>query len=245
LVLTACLVSFITLLVSGVKPVLINAFTESSDSEGLPSRLEKTPDYGQAYINSIVFLGDSTIASISATELLSETFGPYQVWTGQDGELPLDYNTSTSNIIFPETQKQISVSSATERKKPDYIIITVGIDNGVPYCSEEKFKGYYEKLIIAIQESSPSSRIILQSIFPISKDKEKSSPGLTNSKISTANGWIEELADELSLKYLNTSSVLKNDRGALKREYDSGDGLHLNSDGYSAVLDYIRCHGYK
>ena len=123
LVLTACLVSFITLLVSGVKPVLINAFTESSDSEGLPSRLEKTPDYGQAYINSIVFLGDSTIASISATELLSETFGPYQVWTGQDGELPLDYNTSTSNIIFPETQKQISVSSATERETP-YLRLT-------------------------------------------------------------------------------------------------------------------------
>lgn len=244
LVLTACLVSFVMLMINGAKPVLSKAFSDESE-EGLSSRLDKTPDYGQAYINSIIFVGDSTVANISSTELLSETFGPFQVWSGLDGELALDYNLSTSNIIFPETQKEISIPSAAEKKKPDYIVITVGVENGVPYCSEEKFKEYYTMLIESVRDSSPSTKIILQSILPVSKAAEKKDPSISNERIDNANRYIASLAEELSVRYLNTASALKGEDGRLDPRFDSGDGITLNGDGFAAMLDYIRTHGYK
>ena len=55
----------------------------------------------------------------------------------------------------------------------------------------------------------------------------------------------KNLGEASAPRYLDTSSVLKNEDGSLKPGFDSGNGLHLNSSGYFAVIDYIRTHGYK
>jgi lysophospholipase L1-like esterase len=244
LIAASVVVSLITLCVNGSKPVLAKKNAQT-DAEISTVRLGKTPDYGQAYINNIVFLGDSTISGLSSTDLLTESIGYSQIWTGEDGDLALDYNIGNTSILFPETSSPISITSAAERKKPDYIIVTVGINNGVAYCSEEKFTEYYEKLITTLKEASPSTRIILQSILPISNQAEKSLSGITNEKIGKANKWIEKIAENNSLRYLDTASVLKNTSGQLSELFDSGDGIHLNTEGFAAMLDYIRTHGYK
>lgn len=246
LIAAAIVVSLITLCVNGSKPVLAgNDKSAMVDADISAVRLGKTPDYGQAYINNIIFLGDTTVTGLLSTDLLSEVIGPTQIWSGEDGDLALDYNIGSVSILFPETNSPLSISSATERKKPDYIIVTVGLNNGVSYCTEEKFTEYYEKLIASLKEASPKTKLILQSIFPISSNAEKTLSGVTNEKIDKANKWIEKIAEDNSLRYLDTSSILKNSDGQLSKQYDSGDGIHLNTDGFAAVLDYVRTHGYK
>ena len=182
---------------------------------------------------------------MSDNELLDSQTGYRQIWSGMGKTLPLDYSIDKASIIYLETNESILISDAAAIEKPEYIIITLGIENGVAYCGEQKFKEYYLKLLDALQKSSPASKIILQSIFPVSDGYEEKNSFITNEKIERANLWIEEMAEEKGLRYLDTASVLKNKGGSLNENFNSGDGLHLNKSGYLTVLDYIRAHGYK
>ena len=239
-----CAVLLVMLLANGFKSDIFANDVDNNDTS-LPSRLSETPDYGQFYLDNIIFIGDRTISAMRDLEILSDGADTKQIWTGEDDTLSLDYKTAAATIIFPENEEILKIADAIEKKYPDYVIITLGFDNGVAYCTEEKFKEYYGNLVTAIKEKSPNTKIILQSIFPVSDKKQKDNSGITNEKINRANVWIESLAYDHSARYLDTISILKDEKGNLKPEYDSGDGYTLNAGGYSAVLNYIRTHGYK
>ena len=245
LILIACTVSLATLILGGARSDIFTK--QSSPNAESPSgvTLSETPDYGQNYINSMIFLGDKSIYGIIDAEVLTDGKDTRQVWIGKNGDIPLDFSIDKASVVFPESGKEISVSSAISQKKPEYILITLGISNGVSYCSEESFKAYYGKLITALKDSSPNTKIILQSIIPVSKDYEKSTSGISVEKIRAANLWIKEIAEENGVRYLDTYSTLSDKSGYLLTDYDSGNGVALNQSGYNAMLTYIRTHGYK
>lgn len=238
----ACIVALITMLFRGIKN---DAFIENEKAPPVIVKLAETSDYGQYYVDSMAFIGDSTIAGMVKTGVLKNGTETDQIWTGENGDLPLDYNIDTATVSCSKDGKLLTIASAIEERKPEYIVITLGINNGVPYCTEENFKAYYQKLITSIKSTSPSAKIILQSILPVSEKYTKNTAGVTSNKINTANEWIAELAELNDVRYLDTASALKNSKGYLEAKYDSGDGLHLNSDGYNALMTYIRTHGYR
>jgi hypothetical protein len=245
LCLIACTVSLIVLLIFGVDQSLKSDNSDDGGGEAHGTTLSVTPDYGQSYIDSMIFICDSTFANIKEHGLLFGGSDTRQIWTNAERDLPLEYTVDSATIIFPETNSETLITSAAQTKKPAYIVITIGINNGVPHCSANIFKEYYSKLVRSIQDASPKTKIILQSILPISKYKEENTANVSISKIDTANKWISEIAEELSVRYLDTATALKDSKGYLASDYDSGDGLHLNREGYSKVLEYIRTHGYK
>ena len=240
-----CAVMLIVLFTNGFREGIFNKKITAKEDTSLSSRLQKTPDYGQFYIDNMIFIGDCTVAPIRSTAVLRDGVDTKQVWVGENNSLSLDYSITTATVIFPESGESIPLTEAITKKHPDYIIITLGFENGVAYCTEEKFKAYYGSIIDAIKQSAPDTKIILQSIFPVSDKKQKDNSGITNEKIDRANLWIEELACDNSVRYLHTASVLKNSSGSLSYKYDSGDGFTLNAEGYITMLDYIRTHGYK
>ena len=205
--------------------------------------LGKTADMGQTYIDSIIFLGDSTTYHMINRAVLTGGKDTKQVWSGNKGTLTLDGNIHKTNIVYPETGAEMTVAEAVAAKKPKYMVITLGV-NGVAYATETQFKAYYGKLITAIKDASPETGIILQSIFPVTESYDQKGGKLCNANIDIANGWIMQLASEYGCKYLDTASVLKNDNGAMIALYDNGDGIHMTADAYKAVLQYIRTHGY-
>lgn len=219
--------------------------TDSIELEGASVTLGKTADYGQNYIDSITFLGDSSIARMLDVEVLTGGDKAYQVWSSENGDIPLDSNIAKISVLFPENDEVVKLGDAMQRRSPKYLIVTLGISNGVPYCDKETFCEYYQGLIDVLVESSPSTTIILQSIFPVSKKAEKKNPAITNEKIDTANAWIVELCQKNDLKFLYTASVLKNEKGYLNSDYISEDGISMNESGYKKVLRYIRTHGYN
>ncbi len=239
-----CAVSLVMLCINGPRPMLFDG-GEDKDSVDSPSYLGKTPDYGEFYVNNIIYLCDSTLAKMRDSDVLRDGAETRQIWTGSDGDLPLSKATTKTEIILPETDSGAYISEAAERNRPQYLIIALGMNNGVRYCTEEQFKSYYSELITAIKAASPETKIMLQSVLPVSWVYEWKTQGISKEKIDRANAWIVELAEEHGVKYLNTASCLKNSRGYLDKKYDSGDGLHLNAEGYRAVLEYIRTHGYK
>lgn len=244
ILLLSCIIMTAFLGIRGVRVGILGHRNDVRESAPTAS-LGETFDYGDHYIQGLIFVGDSVTVKLKDSGLLYGGTESLQVWSGEGGDLTLDFNIDKAMIVHPSSGSLMTVAEAAEMQKPKYMVISLGIRNGVQYCSEEGFKEYYKKLVESVKASSPGTMIILQSVFPVSKKFEKANAGITADKIKAANVWISEIADECGVRYLDTHSALCDGKGQLRAEYDSGDGLHLNTEGYKAVLHYIRTHGYK
>lgn len=213
--------------------------TQNTDDAKGSARLTETEDMGQSYIDSFKFLGDSTTNGLAHYEIVPST----QVWTPLSGTLTLPrWNTDT--IVDRESDnEEILIVDAMKAHTPEYLLITLGV-NGISFLDKEGFKESYTNLVNTVKEKSPNTKIILNSIYPVSASYDTSS-GISNEKIDAANVWVEEVANETGLKYLDSASALKDADGALPDKYGNNDGLHLGPDGYNVVIDYIRTHGFQ
>ncbi len=209
--------------------------------------LTESEDLGQDYIDQIIFLGESTTYGLQRYGLLENG----KVWTGATctdgivksaGTLSLSPSIDRTRIFYPDTSEALTIGEALARKVPNILIITLGLNNGASYYSEDEFKQCYRILLNAVVSASPETTVILQSLFPVASTCKIRA--FTPARISLCNSWICELAAEYGMRYLDTASVLSDENGYLYEAYDNGgDGIHLNREGLSAVIDYIRTHG--
>lgn len=203
--------------------------------------LPETADAGQAYQDKLTFLGDSLTAHLVSRGVLTDGQNTKQVWRTKDNMLNLDSPITSAKINLPGTDRYVTIAEAAAELKPEIHIITLGTDYGVSYLVETDFKAYYTKLVRAIQEASPNTVILLQSIFPVTAGCKV----LSNEKIDRANGWVKAVAAENNCRYLDTQSVLKDENNCLRDSLCiSEDGIHLNTEAYRLILSYIRTHAY-
>ena len=216
-------------------PVTPPANVPEADGVTLP----QTPDGGLTYQDSLVFVGDSLTAHLINRGVLSGGTNTRQVWRSESNMINLNSEVTSAKIIFPGTGEKMTIAEAAAEAKPSILIITLGTDWGVSYLSEQEFKDCYTKLVKAIQKASPKTKIILQSIFPVTA----ACASLDNAKIDNANRWVKAVAAECECRYLDTQSILKDENNCLKAEYcNSNDGIHLGKNAYEAILGYIRTH---
>ena len=211
--------------------------------------LGTTADMGEDYIDSFIFLGESTTYHLKSRGVLKDGKNTKQVWAPKSGTVNLDTTIGSLKIVYPETGEELTVGEAVQRKKPQRILLTFGLNGAVEKIrrGEEYFRSCYLTLINTIRQGSPETVIILQSSFPISENMD-----MTNYSVDAAtlmeyirmiNGWTTALAKDEGLGYLNTVEALVDEKGFLLSEYDVGDGHHLTADAYIKMLEYIRTHG--
>lgn len=203
--------------------------------------LAETADAGQAYIDKLVFLGDSTTYGLRAYKMLAGGKDTTQVWTPKIGTLTLS-QASFATIVYPETDEELTIADAVAKKKPEYLVITLGV-NGVAFMKEDYFKSEYKKIIDSVQTASPDTKIICQSIFPVAKTYARLE-SINNELIDAANKWICEIAAECGVKYLDTNSALRDADGWLPEDYHNGDGMHLQTNSFTIELNNIRTHAW-
>lgn len=207
-------------------------------------RLAETPDAGREYLDKLIFLGDSTTYGIGVyygfgyTELCP----PSQVWTPASGTLTLSYY-SVATIVYPETKEELTIVEAVQRAKPEYLVITLGV-NGISFMDEEWFIRDYTALVQSIQAASPNTKIILNSIYPVAASYKYQSD-INNEKIRAANGWIERIAEDTGVRFLYSYECLVGPDGNLPESDQNGDGLHLTGEAFTKVMQYIRAHAYQ
>ena len=194
--------------------------------------LKETKDAGESYINKLYFVGDSTTyhffkGGIDKSHILMPE------------SLTLTLDSSICEITVGNTG--LTIPESIKNNKAEIVIITLGV-NGADRFTEAKYKTYYNKLIDKINELSPSTKIILQSAFPVTDEYSDRDNGISNSSINRLNQWLKDIAYEQQLPYLDTQSILKNNNGGMKEEYSEGDGVHMNELAYEAILQYIRTH---
>ena len=200
-----------------------------------PVELIETADMGQEYVDKFYFLGDSTTNGLAHYEIVDKT----HVWTPTNGTLTLD-RWNVDAVYDRATESQVMITEAVRTTQPEYLLITLGV-NGVSFMTEEVFSINYTNLVAGIKEASPNTKIILNSIYPVSVNYATSS--INNAKIDVANGWIRKIAEESGVHFLNSSSVLKDESGNLVETYHNGDFIHPNSECYGVVINYLRTHG--
>lgn len=199
--------------------------------------LGETEDMGQEYLDKFVFLGDSTTYGLAYYDVVNDN----QVWTPKNGTLTLN-RWSIDAIVYPDEDTEIPIVDAVTKKQPEYMMLTLGV-NGVSFMDEEYFTTEYTALVQAIQAASPNTKIILNSVYPVGVNYATST-GITNPKIEAANLWIQTVAENTGVKFLNTASILKDENGYLKEGYHT-DNIHLSKDTFGLVINYIRTHGYS
>ena len=109
------------------------------------------------------------------------------------------------------------------------MVVNFGI-NGIAWLNEEQFISDYETLLTALEESSPDSVIIIESILPVSASKERSEPRMADGTLDRYNRAFKRTGSKAgpSLSELR----IRTERRRREHGYadDSGDGLHFNSE---------------
>ena len=213
--------------------------------------LGESEDMGQEYIDSFIFFGESTTYHLKSRGVLTGGKATTQVLGNKSGTAILDGSTAQTTVVYPETGETMTLCEAIERKSPRYLFMSFGL-NGASYKlerGEEYFKECYRKLIAAVRQVSPDTKIILGSCYPVAKNMDMSrytiSAAELNDTIRTLNRWTLELCYEEDLRYLDLCSILTDADGYLRLNYQVGDGHHLTEEAYKKIIEYIRTHGYK
>jgi hypothetical protein len=210
--------------------------------------LPATSDAGIAYQDSIIFVGDSTTAHLRSRGVLTGGTETRQVWVPSDNTLLLDFNITKKKIVYPATGIEMTIAEATEKDKPAYMILTIGLNGITSFVNNKNlYQNCYGSLIDTIKKASPDTKIILQSVYPVAANQRTfTADAVTlNGYIDILNGYVKELAADKEVRYLDTNSALKGPDGLLPESYQNGDGIHLTAEGYRVILDYIRTHGYQ
>ena len=192
-------------------------------------------------LSRIVFFGDSTTYHLLLRGGLKESRAAEQVWCPRNRTLLLSPAIASVTVSHPRHREEIPLREALALYKPEYFVITAGL-NGAHTFTEERFKYAYRALISLVRDSSPDTVILAQSIFPVGENESawtSLTPKELNLRIDLLNTWIHDLARESGIRYLDTQEVLRKDGGFLRADYHVGDGIHLSSSGYRAVLSYI------
>ena len=95
-----------------------------------------------------------------------------------------------------------------------------------------------DELVKAIKAASPTTKIALQTMYPVSASYD-TSVGIDNQKISNGNRWINEIAADNGVACINSAPSLVDSSGYRPEAWQNGDGLHMSAQGFAAVMNYI------
>ncbi len=234
-------------------PVVLPTVDASEDIQkavGLaphPRVLEATADMGQGYIDRMVFVGESTTAHLRSRGVLSGGTATNQVWSNKENTMTLDLNILQKTIRYPATGQNMTIPEAAALAKPDYIVLSFGL-NGIHtfVANEGLYQVAYGKLIDAIHMTSPETVVLLQTIYPVAKNQTTFSEGavMVNEYIRRLNECLPAIAEQHGAYVLDTACCLSDRNGMLRSDFQNGDGIHLSTGAYHEILSYLRTHAY-
>ena len=222
---------------------LLCAMTVSAQAErGEPFVLQKTQVDA---LSGVFFFGESTTAHLSRTGgVLDTDAGRGKVLRDGSGTRYLDMRILSSPVTYYKEEKpeEISFAEAVERAQPRVLVLSFGL-NGITRWSRnpDAFLRNYRALIEGIRARSPSTHILLQSVYPVGENTVFSlSKEELNQQICHLNTHVASLADEYeTVDYVNTAALLADASGALSPTYDIGDGIHLTNEAYDVILRFL------
>lgn len=221
-----------------VTPVVETA-EESAASEAEPEVAEdvwpgpvpESPLVQDTYFNDVVFLGDSRTDGLRLYSGIKN--GTFLCSTGATVESVFTKSVETAAGTMP-------LLDALAMMDCGKVYIMLGI-NELGWNGTETFRAQSTELIQRIRADHPDAEIVIQSILPVSAQKDEEGRYVNNGRIDEYNQVWLELAEELDVAYLNVAEGVAGEDGLLPADL-CYDGVHLNKAGCRLWLDYLRTH---
>ncbi|MBR1457228.1 MAG: SGNH/GDSL hydrolase family protein [Oscillospiraceae bacterium] len=211
----------------------------AAEGDGTLRRLAETVDGGQAYVDSLTFLVDSTMIGLRDYGLLSGGNETTQVWASAAGNLPAS-GLAECVIRYPNDGSEIGAATAAMVARPARLVLCLGSD-GLAQVEKESFIESYASLLRDIRANSPDTTLIVCSLPSVVPDYA-GVDGLSSYLVGEANDWIRDVCEQTGAYYADCGSVVRDANGTLMSEYASANGKTLNSTGLNLVLSYLRTH---
>ena len=213
--------------------------------------LEETADAGMEYIDKMIFFGESTTSHLRSRGVLSDGKDTHQVWEDRSSAT----KTLTSKLLsepidYLPTGERLTIAQALEKEQPAYVVLSFGLNNITTFINNKSsYINNYNKLINAIHQASPNTKIILQTVYPVTAACNawaESGREISDYTRTLNQGLLEIAASHENVRVADTASVLTDANGCLDSVYDvSGDGIHLTTAAYEEILYYLRTHAWQ
>ena len=189
------------------------------------------------YLSQTLFIGDSNTDGLS-------TFGymPLQNVLGKKS-MGIQGVKTNQFVWFTEYNQPLTIVKAVSVLKPRRVIINFGTNNSVGTDIKD-FISVYKSAVSAIEASYPYCDIIIAAVLPVGEHRENTK--IRMETIDSFNLALMQMCREKGYKFLNYPDVFKNkDTGYMEKTYVADDGIHLNHEGFTILLEYIDNHQYN
>ena len=186
-----------------------------------------------AYFSDAVFVGDSITTGIDLYASL--TNAGVVASTGINLETVL-----TAKSVRNKAGDKVTIPQAVKEQKPAKIYLMLGT-NGIDWMSVDQMIEQYQKVFDQLKKDNPDAVFYIQSIPPITKEKEKSADQMSIAKIQEFNGRLLKLAESKKAYFVDVFSAIAQEDGYLSSEI-STDGVHFDSSVYTTWIEYVRRH---
>lgn len=107
--------------------------------------------------------------------------------------------------------------------------------NDVKIVSADDYKRFYRNMLKAVREALPYANIHILSVTPVTEYSDFCS----NERLSLLNDKLKEISTEEGYTFIDTASAVKNEKGFLRDDLCSGDGIHMKPEAYFLKLRVI------
>ena len=190
-------------------------------------------------VDRMTFFGDSTTAHLALRGGIPQE----RVWSGVGSTVLFETVNAVKCVHLQKENRDLSLAEAVALKKPRILVITVGVSGGAGRLSRENFVSIYRELLLSVRKASPETKLLVQSLLPLSDQSVKHYKRLTKEAVVQANGWVRKLCAELQIPYVDThAKLIDPNTGYLKPEYQNDEYMHLTAQAYEVILANLRAY---
>lgn len=187
------------------------------------------------YFEDAVFIGDSRTVGLQDYGGLDKTdffatvgMNVYDLWTDKFCEV---------------NGEKVTLEEALTAKQYGKIYFQIGI-NEMGRGTLDGFMEKYAQSVEKIRELQPEAFIFLQGIMKVTTEKSNSDSIFNNQGIQARNERIAELADGITVFYIDVNEVVCDETGGLRADL-TFDNLHLYGSKYGIWVDFLKTRGIK
>lgn len=190
--------------------------------------LPQTPDAGEIYQHSTLFIGDSNTVAMQDYGLLP----PQNVFAVSG----IGVQQLLSGGILGGAPA--ALAGGTWRRA----LVTIGT-NDLGYLPQRAFIDSYCQLLGQLRQAAPGTDIIVNAIPP--QRPGWFSEGGRERLVPLCNAALQQLCLQTDTPFLNSFEVMANEEGQSLPDMTVEDGIHLTTKALKAVLHYHRTHAHR
>lgn len=205
---------------------------EESSAVPTTNKVNPVPEMaarGQDYLKTCAFLGEIDVYNMGQEQQL----GSQNSYASETINLT---NYGSEYVLLDGSTIHIQ-SAMYAAKCPIYLLF--GTEDLAAKQPADQTADQFSVLLGLIKASAPEAKFFVLSIPPVTQKGEKT---ISNAVIDEYNSLLLQVANTNDVYFVDTNTALKNNDGRLDSAYASEDGIHLNTIGREALLNYVLSH---